>query len=142
MRNSMDLLLNLIPNLYPARELEPDEKGPSIEDGVAYLSFFLEIDDNNMLTVELPGDDGEYVKVKKTPEEMQEAIKEKLEELKSFSDIGDGTISVDVTEDILPQLALDATANDTLRLSRIRPLNAKDVEAIYRLAIDFPQKGC
>ena len=48
-------------------------------------------------------------------------------------------LNVDVTEDILPQLALDATANDTLRLSRIRPLNAKDVEAIYRLAIDFPQ---
>jgi alcohol dehydrogenase YqhD (iron-dependent ADH family) len=44
-------------------------------------------------------------------------------------------LDVDVTEDILPQLALDATANDTLRLSRIRPLNAKDVEAIYRLAI-------
>lgn len=43
-------------------------------------------------------------------------------------------LNVDVTEDILPQLALDATANDTLRLSRIRPLNAKDVEAIYRLA--------
>ncbi len=39
-------------------------------------------------------------------------------------------------------LALDATANDTLRLSRIRPLNAKDVEAIYRLAMTFPQKGC
>ena len=44
-------------------------------------------------------------------------------------------LDVNVTEDILPQLALDATANDTLRLSRIRPLNAKDVEAIYRLAI-------
>ena len=51
-------------------------------------------------------------------------------------------LDVDVTEDILPQLALDATANDTLRLSRIRPLNAKDVEAIYRLAVDYPQKGC
>ena len=44
-------------------------------------------------------------------------------------------LHVDVTADVLPQLALDATANDTLRLSRIRPLNAKDVEAIYRLAM-------
>lgn len=34
MRNSMDLLLNLIPNLYPARELEPDEKGT-----VSYFSI-------------------------------------------------------------------------------------------------------
>ena len=51
-------------------------------------------------------------------------------------------LKVNVTEDILPQLALDATANDTLRLSRIRPLDAKDVEAIYRLAMNFPQKGC
>ena len=44
-------------------------------------------------------------------------------------------LHVDVTADVLPQLALDATANDTLRLSRIRPLSAKDVEAIYRLAM-------
>ena len=51
-------------------------------------------------------------------------------------------LDVDVTADVLPQLALDATANDTLRLSRIRPLNAKDVEEIYRLAMDFPQKWC
>ena len=35
----------------------------------------------------------------------------------------------------LPQLALDATANDTLRLSRIRPLDAKAVEAIFRRAM-------
>jgi ribosomal protein L11 methyltransferase len=53
-----------------------------------------------MLTVEMPNDEGEYVKVKKTPEQMQAEIKEKLDELKAFSDIGDGTISVDVTEDI------------------------------------------
>ena len=51
-------------------------------------------------------------------------------------------LKVNVTEDILPQLALDATANDTLRLSRIRPLDAKDVEAIYRSAMIYPQKGC
>ena len=47
-----------------APELEPDENGPVIESGVAYLSFFLEIDDNNMLTVNLPNDEGETERVK------------------------------------------------------------------------------
>ena len=83
-----------------APELEPDEKDTGIDSGVAYLNFFLEIDDENMLTVELPDENGEYVQEKRTPEQMQAAIREKLDELKSFSDIGDGTISVDVTEDI------------------------------------------
>ncbi len=83
-----------------APELEPDEKGPAIEDGVAYLSFFLEIDDNYMLTVELPDENGEMVTYKKTPEDMEAEIKAALEELKGFTDIGDGTISVSVTEDI------------------------------------------
>ena len=83
-----------------APELEPDEKDSGIENGVAYLNFFLEIDDENMLTVEIPNDNGKYVTEKRTPEQMKEAIKEKLDELKSFSDIGDGTISIDVTEDI------------------------------------------
>ena len=44
-------------------------------------------------------------------------------------------LNVGVCEADLPQLALDATANDTLRLSRIRPLDAKAVEAIYRKAL-------
>jgi len=80
-------------------ELEPDEL-PDIPKGIAYLSFFVEIDDDNNLTVEEYNDDGELVKVKKSPEEMQASIKEVLDDLKSWSDIGDGTISVDVTEDI------------------------------------------
>ena len=83
-----------------APELEPYEKDTGIDSGVAYLNFFLEIDDENMLTVELPDENGEYVQEKRTPEQMQAAIREKLDELKGFSDIGDGTISVDVTEDI------------------------------------------
>ena len=83
-----------------APELEPDEKENGIEAGVAYLSFFLEIDDENKLTVEREDENGEPVKVKTTPEEMTEAIKAKLQELRDFSDIGDGTITVDVTEDI------------------------------------------
>ena len=44
-------------------------------------------------------------------------------------------LNVSVGENDLPQLALDATANDTLRLSRIRPLDAKAVEEIYRNAL-------
>lgn len=82
-----------------APELEPDEK-TVIENGIAYLNFFVEIDDENMLTIEIPGEDGEIVKVRKTPEEMKKEIKDELDELRTFSDIGDGTISIDVTEDI------------------------------------------
>ena len=44
-------------------------------------------------------------------------------------------LNADIAETELPQLALDATANDTLRLSRIRPLGAKEVEAIFRRAL-------
>lgn len=44
-------------------------------------------------------------------------------------------LNVGISEADLPQLALDATANDTLLLSRIRPLDAKAVEAIYRRAL-------
>lgn len=83
-----------------APELEPDEQDNGIEAGAAYLNFFLEIDDDNMLTVELQDENGEYVKVKKTPEEIESQIKEQLDELRTFSDIGDGTISISVTEDI------------------------------------------
>lgn len=66
------------------------------DDGIAYLNFFAEIDDRQMLTI--PGDCGENVQ--KTPEEMQAAIRERLDELKQYSDIGAGTISVDITQDI------------------------------------------
>lgn len=44
-------------------------------------------------------------------------------------------LNVGITEADLHQLALDATMNDTLRLSRIRPLGAEDVERIYRRAL-------
>ena len=44
-------------------------------------------------------------------------------------------LNVGITEDDIPQLALDATLNDTLKLSRIRPLTAADVERIYRRAL-------
>lgn len=44
-------------------------------------------------------------------------------------------LNVGITQADLIQLSLDATANDTLRLSRIRPLDAKAVERIYRRAL-------
>ena len=83
-----------------APELEPDEKENTIESGTAFLSFFVEIDDDNLLTVQIPDDECGYETVRMTPEEMKEAISGKLSELKQFSDIGDCSISVDVTEDI------------------------------------------
>lgn len=77
-----------------------DSCAHTTDDGAAYLNFFLEVDDNNMLTVNMYNDDGEEVQVLKTPDQIKSEIKEVLDELRSFSDIGDGTISVDVTEDI------------------------------------------
>ncbi len=44
-------------------------------------------------------------------------------------------LNVGITEADLEQLSLSATQNDTLRLSRIRPLDAKAVEAIFRRAM-------
>ena len=46
-----------------------------------------------------------------------------------------GELNAGITEKDLEQLALDATMNDTLRLTRIRPLGAKEAEAIYRRAL-------
>jgi len=56
-------------------ETEPD-------DGVAYLSFFIEQDSDINI------------------DEMVAQVKEELEDLKSFMDIGEGTITVDETEDL------------------------------------------
>ncbi len=74
--------------------------GNDIDDGTAFLNFFVEVDDDNMLTVHEYDENGEEVDIKKTPDEMKASIKEVLDELKGFSNIGDGTISVDVTEDV------------------------------------------
>lgn len=46
-----------------------------------------------------------------------------------------GELNVGIKESDLEQLAMDATQNDKLRLSRIRPLDAKAVERIYRRAL-------
>ncbi len=56
-----------------------------------------------------------------------------------FSSIGMPTdlnqLDVGITENDLHQLALDATLDDTLKLSRIRPLSAEDVERMYKRAL-------
>ncbi|MCR4655457.1 MAG: iron-containing alcohol dehydrogenase [Lachnospiraceae bacterium] len=46
-----------------------------------------------------------------------------------------GELGVTVTEDDIKALSLDATMQDTVKLSKIRPLEAADVEKIYRMAL-------
>jgi ribosomal protein L11 methyltransferase len=70
------------------------------EDGIAYLNFFVEVSDENILTLHEYDENGNEVEVFRTPDEMKANIKEVLDELREFSDIGDGTISVDITEDV------------------------------------------
>lgn len=61
------------------------------DDGVAYLSFFVEIDENGKLLLQGEETDAESI---------LNMVKEELEYLKTFMDIGEGTITVDETEDI------------------------------------------
>lgn len=61
------------------------------DDGVAYLSFFVEEKENGMLEV-----NGESVAF----EEILRRVEKELEGLRAFMDIGEGTVSVDETEDI------------------------------------------
>jgi alcohol dehydrogenase YqhD (iron-dependent ADH family) len=44
-------------------------------------------------------------------------------------------LGIDPTEEDLTALSLDATMQDTVKLSRIRPLDATDVKRIYHNAI-------
>ena len=64
--------------------------GPE-DDGIAYLSFFVEEAEDGPLTV-----NGE----EKTEEEILSQVKEELESLRMFCEIGECSIAVDVTEDI------------------------------------------
>lgn len=61
------------------------------DDGVAYLSFFVEETPDGSL---MAGEE------KVSSETMLLCIKNELEELRTFMDIGDGTVTVDETEDI------------------------------------------
>ena len=69
-------------------DILPD--GPE-DDGIAYLSFFVEEKEDGSLEV-----NGEST----TAEEILANVKAELEELQSFMDIGEGTVTIDETEDI------------------------------------------
>lgn len=61
------------------------------DDGTAYLSFFVEEDEEGGLLLQ-----GETV----TQEKILEEVKNQLEDLRAFLDIGEGSVTVDETEDI------------------------------------------
>lgn len=67
----------------------PPESGE--DDGIAYLSFFVEEKEDGMLEV-----NGESL----TAEGLLKKVEGELEELRMFMDIGEGTVQVDETEDI------------------------------------------
>lgn len=69
-------------------DILPD--GPE-DDGVAYLNFFVEKQEDGSLSVQ-----GETMDV----ETLLARIESELEELRMFCDIGEGTVTVDETEDI------------------------------------------
>ncbi len=69
-------------------DILPD--GPE-DDGIAYLSFFVEKKEDGTLEIQ-----GETLDV----DTMLERVEAELEELRSFCDIGEGTVTVDETEDI------------------------------------------
>lgn len=61
------------------------------DDGVAYLSFFVEEKEDGTLVLN---------EEETTREEIMAKVKEELDSLRQFMDIGEGTITVDETEDI------------------------------------------
>ena len=61
------------------------------DDGTAVLSFFLEeTEDGHVLVDDEP----------KTPEEVKAAIEEELTQMRSYCDVGDGTVTIEETEDL------------------------------------------
>lgn len=69
-------------------DILPD--GPE-DDGIAYLSFFVEETEDGSLML-----NGEAT----TAEQILEKVKDELDQLREFMDIGEGSVSVDETEDI------------------------------------------
>jgi ribosomal protein L11 methyltransferase len=69
-------------------DILPD--GPE-DDGIAYLSFFVEEDEDGSLKLQ-----GE----KLTTDEILDRVKAELDELKEFMNIGEASVTVDETEDI------------------------------------------
>ena len=74
----------------------PDIADDNGEADLACLNFYVEIADESGDGLKLR--DGEGILV--TPEEIQSRMRGVLDELRQFSDIGDGTVTVSVTEDI------------------------------------------
>ena len=66
------------------------------EADLACLNFYVEVAEEKDGALLLRGGDDALV----TPEEIQSGMLEAIGELKQFSDIGDGTVTVSVTEDI------------------------------------------
>lgn len=65
-------------------------EGPA-DDGIAYLSFFVEEDEDGQLVMNgIPTDE----------ETILASVKEELDALRVFCDIGEGSITIDETEDI------------------------------------------
>ena len=65
-------------------------EGPA-DDGIAYLSFFVEEDEDGQLVMnDIPTDE----------EAILASVKEELDALRVFCDIGEGSITIDETEDI------------------------------------------
>ncbi len=69
-------------------DILPDVKE---DDGIAYLSFFVEMNDEGKLVLQGEETDADSI---------LKMVEEELESLKSFMDIGEGSVSVDETEDI------------------------------------------
>ena len=69
-------------------DILPD--GPE-DDGIAYLSFFVEEQEDGSLVVNGESTDADTI---------MEQVKAELEDLRNFMDIGEGTVTVDETEDI------------------------------------------
>ena len=65
-------------------------EGPA-DDGTAVLSFFLEETEDGKLVVD---------ETLQTPEEVREKMTAKIEEIRTFCDVGEGTVTIDETEDI------------------------------------------
>ena len=65
--------------------------GESADDGTAVLSFFLEETEDGQVLV-----DGEP----RSPEQIRAQILEKIGEIRAFADVGEGTVSIDETEDV------------------------------------------
>lgn len=65
-------------------------EGPA-DDGIAYLSFFVEEKEDGRLYLQ---------EQETTKEEVLKAIERELQELRSFMEIGEGAVTVDETEDL------------------------------------------